>query len=190
MLMGSARPSYLRHIIAEVPMGSRAISVPTEVEAVFREFRTCEFTTLARDGTPITWPMLPFWRPDTGQFMTTTSIGLPDKAFNIRRDPRVSLLFSDSTGSGLHHPPTVLVQGQAVAPDLVNTSIGAFEKEVKLVYRRQPSGAIWSSNPLLRWYVDWYFMRLEITIFPRRILWWERGDFSMTPRLLELPDVG
>ena len=74
-----------------------ALPIPVTVEAVFREFRTCEFSTLAADGTPITWPMLPFWRPDTGQFMTTTSIGLPDKALNIGRNPRVSLLFSDPT---------------------------------------------------------------------------------------------
>jgi hypothetical protein len=166
-----------------------ALPIPAEVEAVFREFRTCEFSTLAADGTPITWPMLPFWRPETGQFMTTTSIGLPDKAFNIRRNPRVSLLFSDPTGSGLASPPTVLVQGTAVAPDLVKTSIGGFEKEVRLVYRRQPSGAIWSSNPLLRWYFDWYFMRLEITITPSRIQWWDRGDLSVVPRALELMDV-
>ena len=113
MLPAAAGPRYLEDVMAEVLARSVAISIPAEVEAVFREFRTCEFTTLARDGTPITWPMLPFWRPDTGQFMTTTSIGLPDKAFNIRRDPRVSLLFSDPTGSGLDNPPTVLVQGHA-----------------------------------------------------------------------------
>ena len=190
MLPGAAGARYLGRVIGEVPTRSTGISIPTEVEAVFREFRTCEFTTLARDGTPITWPMLPFWRPETGQFMTTTSIGLPDKAFNIRRDRRVSLLFSDSTGSGLDHPPTVLVQGYAVAPDVVNTSIGSYEKEVRLVYRRQPSGAIWSSNPLLRWYFDWYFMRLEITITPTRILWWERGNPSAPPAMLEVRGVG
>src|SRR5207302_2235812 len=190
MLTGPAGPRYLGHVMAEALVRSTAISIPAAVEAVFREFRTCEFTTLARDGTPITWPMLPFWRPETGQFMTTTSIGLPDKVFNIRRDPRVSLLFSDPTGSGLDNPPTVLVQGHAAAPDKINTSIGAYEKEVKLVYRRQPSGAMWSSNPLLRWYFDWYFMRLEITITPTRILWWDRGDLSAPPRVVEVPDVG
>jgi hypothetical protein len=75
-------------------------------------------------------------------------------------------------------------------PDNVNTSIGAYEKEVKLVYRRQPSGAIWSSNPLLSWYFDWYFMRLEITITPTRILWWDHADISLTPREFEVLDVG
>src|SRR5438552_18953299 len=102
--------------MAEALMQSRAISIPEEVEAVFREFRTCEFSTIARDGTPITWPMLPFWRRETRQFMTTTSIGLPDKAFNIRRDPRGSLLFSEPTRSGLAHLRPVLVAGQSVIP--------------------------------------------------------------------------
>ncbi len=38
--------------------------LPPEVGAVFEEFRTCEMSTLARDGTPITWPTLPFWYSD------------------------------------------------------------------------------------------------------------------------------
>ncbi len=166
------------------------LPIPAAVEAVFREFRTCEFSTLARDGTPITWPMLPFFRTSTGQFMTTTSIGLPDKAFNIRRNPRVSLLFSDSTGSGLFDPPTVLVQGDAVAPDVVKTSIGGFQDEIMLVYRRQPAGAMYTSNPAIRWFSDWYFMRLEITVTPRRILWWEQGDVASSPKVLEELHVG
>ena len=167
-----------------------ALRVPAEVEAVFREFRTCEFSTLAADGTPITWPMLPFFRPSTGQFMTTTSIGLPDKAFNIRRNPRVSLFFSDPTGSGLINPARVLVQGDAVAPDEVKTSIGGFENEVMLVYRRQPSGMMYTSNPAIRWFSDWYFMRLEITVTPRRILWWEHGDVFSPPKVVETINVG
>ena len=103
----------------------RIIELPSEVEAVFREFRTCEMSTLARDGSPITWPTLPFWRTEEGRFLITTSIGLPHKAFNVRRNGRVSLLFSDSTASGLKDPPAVLVQGDAEAPDEVSTSDGS-----------------------------------------------------------------
>jgi hypothetical protein len=33
-----------------------AFPIPVEVEAVSREFRTCEFSTLAADSTPITSP--------------------------------------------------------------------------------------------------------------------------------------
>jgi len=158
------------------------------VEAVFREFRTCEMSTLARDGTPITWPTLPFWRPDEGRFLITTSIGLPHKAFNIRRNPRVSLLFSNPTASGLTEPPAVLVQGDADAPDEVTASVEGFEDEVRRVFRRQPASGFYSSNPITRYLFDWYYMRLTIYVSPRRILWWPGGDFERTP--LEVNRVG
>jgi len=165
------------------------LDLPAQVQDVFREFRTCELSTLARDGTPISWPTLPFYRPASGVFLITTSIALPQKVFNIRRNPRVSMLFSDLTGSGLVDPPAVLVQGDAIAPDEILTSIDGFEKEVRMAIRRQPSGAIYSSNPLMRYYFDWYFMRLLITVTPKRILWWERADFSMAPVCLEVGHV-
>jgi len=158
------------------------------VEAVFREFRTCEMSTLARDGTPITWPTLPFWRPDEGRFLITTSIGLPHKAFNIRRNPRVSLLFSNPTASGLTEPPAVLVQGDADAPDEVTASVEGFEDEVRRVFRRQPASGFYSSNPITRYLFDWYYMRLTIYVSPRGILWWPGGDFERTP--LEVNRVG
>ena len=167
---------------------SRAIDLPPELEAVFREFRTCEMSTLARDGSPITWPTLPFWRPDEGRFLITTSIGLPHKAFNIRRNPRVSLLFSNPTASGLTEPPAVLVQGDADAPDEVTASVEGFEDEVRRVFRRQPASGFYSSNPITRYLFDWYYMRLTIYVSPRRILWWPGGDFERTP--LEVNRVG
>ncbi len=167
-----------------------SISLPPEVEAVFREFRTCEMSTLARDGSPITWPTLPFWRPEEGCFLITTSIGLPHKAFNIRRNPRVSLLFSDPTASGLTSPPAVLVQGDAEAPDEVETTLEGFEEEMRRALRRQPAGGKYSGNPLTRYLFDWYYMRLMIHVTPRCILWWPAGDFEQAPIEAEMAHVG
>jgi hypothetical protein len=155
--------------------------LPTVVTDVFRNFRTCEFSTLAKDGTPITWPTLPFWNAEANQFVITTSIGLPQKAFNVRRTPRVSLLFSDSTASGLEQPPIVLVQGDAIAPDVVSTSIEGFEEPLAEVFRRQPSSGLYSKFALTRYLFDWYYMRLTIVVTPRRLLWWERGDYLQQP---------
>lgn len=168
----------------------RIIELPSEVEAVFREFRTCEMSTLARDGSPITWPTLPFWRPEEGRFLITTSIGLPHKAFNVRRNGRVSLLFSDPTASGLKDPPAVLVQGDAEAPDEVSTSIEGFEQEIQRVFRRQPASGFYSSNPVTRYLFDWYYMRLMIHVTPRRILYWPGGDFARTPFETRVDRVG
>lgn len=165
------------------------LPLPPAVRAVFDEFRACEFSTLAKDGTPIAWPTLPFYDADAGQFVVTTSIAFPQKAFNVRRNPRVSLLFSDPTASGLTDPPAVLIQGDAEAPDAVDTSIRGYEERLRLVFQRQPSGGIYSSNPLMRRYFDWYYMRLQVIVTPRRIRWWPRGDFARAPHEIELREA-
>ena len=51
--------------------------------------------------------------------MIATSIGLPQKAFNVRRNPKVSMLFSEPTGSGVAEPGAVLIQGDATAEDRI-----------------------------------------------------------------------
>lgn len=145
-------------------------------------------STLARDGTPITWPTLPFWKPEEGRFMITTSISLSQKVSNVRRNPRVSLLFSNPTASGLKDPPAVLVQADAEAADEIMTSVEGFEVELRMVYHRQPSSRVYSSNPLMRYFMDWYYMRLVIHVTPRRILWWPKSNFSRAP--FEVDNVG
>jgi hypothetical protein len=77
--------------------------IDSELAAVVRAYRTCEFATLAKDGTPVAWPVSPLLRVD-GTFVLTTSLGFPQKALNIRRDERVALLFSEPHGSGLDAP--------------------------------------------------------------------------------------
>ena len=122
--------------------------------------------------------------------MITTSISLSQKAFNVRRNPRVSLLFSNPMAGGLHDPPAVLVQADAEAPDELVTSVEGFEDELRRVYQRQPTSRVYSSNPLLRYFMDWYYMRLVIHVTPRRILWWPRGDLSQAPFEMEPDHVG
>ncbi len=165
-------------------MGS--LTLPAEVLDVIHEFRSCEFATLAKDGTPITWPTLPFFDDAAGTFVVTTSVAFPQKVLNVRRDPRVSLHFSDPTGSGLTNPAIVLVQGTAEAPDKVDTSIRGYEDRLRTVFQRQPSGAIYSSNPFMRYYFDWYYMRLQIVVTPRLIRWWPGGDYAQPSQVIDL----
>jgi hypothetical protein len=82
------------------------------------------------------------------------------------------------------------VQADAEAPDEIVTSVEGFEDELHMVYQRQPSSRVYSSNPLTRYFMDWYYMRLVIHVTPRRILWWPGGDFSRAPLELEAGDVG
>lgn len=166
------------------------IDLPDEVRAVFREFRTCEFSTLAKDGTPITWPTSARYQPDQARFLITTSIGLPQKAINIRRNPRVSLFFSNATASGLLSPPAVLVQGDAEAPDTIVTSVAGLEDYWReTILGRQPAAKMYSQNALTRYLTDWYYMRIVIYIQPRRIIWWPAGDMTVQPQIYEVHDV-
>ncbi|HEU5342883.1 MAG TPA: pyridoxamine 5'-phosphate oxidase family protein [Ktedonobacterales bacterium] len=162
------------------------LNLPEPVEAVFRAFHTCEFATLAKDGAPIVWPTAPLYLPDRGQFLITTCIALPQKAFNIRRTPRVSLLFSNPTASGLDHPPAVLVQGDATISDEIVTWSDDLAVYWPRLHRLQPIGKLYSANVVTRWLMDWYFMRLLIYITPRAIRWWPDGDFSQAPRTVEM----
>ena len=163
--------------------------LPPEVDAVLATFRTCELSTLARDGTPITWPVSALWEPRPGHFLRTTCVGRAQKAVNIRRNPRVALLFSDPTGSGLRTPPTVLVQGDATAPDELRV-VDGLEDYWRMIFARQRLPAYLSiTNPLLRRGMDWYYMRIAIHVAPRRILWWPAGQPERTLLQLEGPHV-
>jgi hypothetical protein len=139
-----------------------------DVLAVLDGYRTCEFATVGRSGVPIAWPTSPLYRPGEG-LLITTSIGFPQKAYNVRRNPRVGLLFSDPTGSGLDTMPQVLVQGLASCPDTVVVSPAGLEDYWTRLYERQPAGRSYGANPIGRRLMDWYYRRLVITITPTSV---------------------
>lgn len=169
-------------------------SLPLDVQSAIRNFRTCEFTTIAKSGSPVTWPVSARYVADLDRFLLTTSIGLPQKAYNIRRNPKVSLLFSNPFASGLSHPPAVLVQGDAVAPDEIttspNASAGLREYWLESIFSRQFATTMISHNPVMRKLMDWYFMRIVIQITPRTYTWWPNGDFSQPAQKIEAAYVG
>lgn len=166
--------------------------LPPQVLEALVAYRTCEFSTTAKDGTPLAVPVSPIILPNQNRLIVTTSIGLPNKVFNVRRDGRVSMLFSDPTASGLDHPPAVLIQGDATAPDQVETWTPELEQLWRILNERQPSSRVYVTNHFTRWLMDWYYMRLLIWVTPIRIRWWEHGDFATLPYELaeELSYVG
>ncbi|GID30664.1 pyridoxamine 5'-phosphate oxidase family protein [Paractinoplanes brasiliensis] len=137
------------------------------MDSLIDAYRTCELLTVGRDGTPVAWPTVGIRRAD-GTFLISTSIGLPQKALNIRRDNRVAVLFSDPTGSGLDEPSQVLLQGTATCPDEVVTAPGPWADLWLRIRRVQPSSA-YHRVPGLRRLMDWYYMRLLITITPGEV---------------------
>ena len=90
---------------------------PEEVRAIFERAMTCEFATVTKRGAPITYPVTPYVGEHGRTLDVSTGLAYPAKAERARRDPRVALLYSDPTGSGLADPPVVLVQGLATVRD-------------------------------------------------------------------------
>ena len=86
-------------------------TLPQEVRDTFARFVTCEFTTVASNKQPITWPVTPYYDQGGATINVTTGLGYPKKADDARAHPSVSLLFSDPTGSGVESGIAVLVDG-------------------------------------------------------------------------------
>jgi hypothetical protein len=137
----------------------------------------------------VTWPVTPRLLDD-GRFLLTTSIGLPQKAYNVRRNPKVSMLFSEPKGSGITEPGAVLIQGDAIAEDRIVADLSDPDLAalMETVFKRQPAGAFWSSWLGRR--IMWpYYMRLLIYVTPRRALFWPTRDFASPPEELDVEEV-
>ncbi|MCX4554815.1 pyridoxamine 5'-phosphate oxidase family protein [Streptomyces phaeochromogenes] len=143
------------------------MSLEPAVAKIVDAYRTCEFVTLGRDGTPIAWPTVAL-RRDDDTFLVTTSLAFAQKALNIRRDGRVALLFSEPTGSGMEAPEQVFVSGTAVCPDEIVTPPSDDPAYWSLLFDRQPHSRSYVDPPA-RWLMDWYYLRLLITIVPTEV---------------------
>jgi hypothetical protein len=156
-------------------------SLPPEVQQVFDRFITTEYTTVDHEGQPITWPVTPYYRPGEPQIDITTGLGYPKKAEDARRNERVSLLFSDPTGSQLDRPPAVLVQGCAAVDDAdlrANRDRYARESIEKL-----PATKAMYPPVFIQRFFQWYFTRIYVHVRPERVYVWPEGDFSHEPEL-------
>jgi hypothetical protein len=156
-------------------------TLPSEVQEVFGRFITTEFTTVDSRGQPIAWPVTPYYEPGGTTIDVTTGIGYPKKALDARRNPHVSLLFSDPTGSGIGSGIQVLVHGTAEVDDedpKANRRRYEAESTVKLPGTKElmPPKAI-------RGLFSWYFERIYIKVRPERVFVWPDGDFSKEPSI-------
>lgn len=143
-----------------------ALSRPDIVGA----YRVAEFVTLARDGSPVCWPLFPDY--DGGRLLFNTGYVYPTKARNARRNPRVAALYSDPTASGRSdRDPLVLVQGLAQVFD--QDLQGNTERYVdQLLQKGPPFFQLMLRTPWLRQRLVGYLARIWIEVTPRREYVW------------------
>jgi hypothetical protein len=158
-------------------------TLPIGVQDVFQRFVTTELTTIDRRGRPITWPVTPYYEAGAPCIAVTTGLGYPKKARDAARNPKVALLFSDPTGSGIDRPSMVLVQGIAEVDDgdlAANRERYIRESAAKLPRARgEPP-----SDSLQRRFL-WYYARIYLHVRPERVYVWHGGDCALEPELLD-----
>ena len=158
-------------------------SLPEDIQRVFARFITTEYTTIDAADHPITWPVTPYYREGAGAIDVTTGLGYPKKALDARANPRVSLLFSDPTGSGLEDAAMVLVQGIAkVDDDDLDANRKRYERES---LEKLPATKDMQPPDFLKRFVLWYYARLYVYVRPERVYVWPGGDISREPQLMD-----
>ena len=158
-------------------------TLPAAVQQVFDRFITTEFTTVDGRGRPITWPLTPYYRPGDPCIDVTTGLGYPKKANDARANPRVAMLFSDATGSGLEDAPQVLVQGTADVDDRDLDSNR--ERYLREMAEKLPAAASDMPPQAFHRWLSWYLTRIYVHVRPERIYVWADGDVTVEPRLFD-----
>jgi hypothetical protein len=158
-------------------------SLPHEIQQVFESFMTSEYTTIDARGQPITWPVTPYYLPGGVCIDVSTGLGYPKKAKDARANPKVGLLFSDPTGSGIETPPQVLVQGIADVDDRdLEANRERYEREARI---KLPGATPLRQPKPVRRALGWYFTRIYVHVRPERIYVWPHGDPGAEPTLYD-----
>jgi hypothetical protein len=158
-------------------------TLPPELHQAAERYLTCELVTIDAAGRPIAWPVTPYFRAQDGCIDVTTGVGYPKKADDAARNPRVAMLFSDPTGSGVDDAPMVLVQGIARVDDSdLEANRRRFEEEMA---RKLPAlHALAPTGPMKRFF-SWYYDRIYLHVRPERVYVWPRGDLDAEPSLYD-----
>ena len=158
-------------------------SLPQEVRETFERFVTCEYTTVDSRQQPITWPVNPYYRSGEPTIDTSTGLGYPKKALDARRNPRVAMLFSDPTGSGVGSGIQVLVQGSAEVDD--RDLVANRERYWRESWEKLPGTRDMHPPRLLRSLFNWYYTRIYVKVRPERVFVWPDGDPARQPTVLD-----
>jgi hypothetical protein len=157
-------------------------TLPQDVRDTFKRFVTCELTTVDARRQPITWPVTPYYEQGGPTIDVTTGLGYPKKADDARAHPSVSLLFSDSTGSGLQQPINVLVQGTASIDD-EDLKANA-ERYMRESGEKLPATKKMNPPKPIRGLFSWYYARMYIKVRPERVFVWHGADLAQEPEIL------
>lgn len=164
--------------------------IPEWIEDIFQSYLTAEFSYIDGD-IPRTIAVLPYYDPNRKSIVITTSPAFYRKVECVKRNPKVSILFSNSKFSGIGGNAVVLVQGLARVDEDIDKNmnyimylmINQKENWKKSVVAKMVEELM---SPLAKRVMDWYVYRIVIEIKPERILFWRDGNLDNPPEIIEV----
>ncbi|MEO7804799.1 MAG: hypothetical protein ABIS18_10935 [Actinomycetota bacterium] len=130
---------------------------------IFERYVAAEYAYFTPKGEPLCWPVTPYWYPNTQSLAIATGLAYPKKADYAKLNPKVALLFSDATSSGLPSGDHVSVKADASVKD---TDIQANTDRYVLELRQKFPMARLAINRLTVGLLDFYLPRLWIDMVP------------------------
>ncbi|MCS7144245.1 MAG: hypothetical protein NZ879_04415 [Archaeoglobaceae archaeon] len=164
--------------------------IPDWIEEIFQSYLTAEFTYM--DGkNPRTIAVLPYYDSNRKSIVITTSPAFYRKVECVKKNPRVSILFSNSKFSGIEGNAVVLVQGFAKVDEDIEKNMNYLlflmmnqkDNWKKTVVAKMVEELM---SPLAKKLMDWYVYRIVIEIKPQRILFWRDGNLDNPPEIIEV----
>lgn len=165
-------------------------SIPDWIQEIFEKYLTAEFTYL--DGKiPRTIAVLPYYDSKKKSIVITTSPAFYRKVTCVKKNPKVSVLFSNSKYSGIEGNAVVLVQGVARVLENIEENLhyimnlminyrDCWKKQVVELMAKELRSAI------AKRLMDWYVYRIIINVEPRKLLIWKDGNLENIPEVLEV----
>jgi hypothetical protein len=132
-----------------------------------------EFATITAPGVPIDTPTYSFIAGEGASLDVTTGLAYPAKAERARRNPKVGLLLETSPDK-----PIVSISALAAVRDAnIQANTDRYITEIIAYLDAQSGGKSWSAvrNAV------WYWSRIFVLCFPKRILWWPSAADTESP---------
>jgi general stress protein 26 len=155
--------------------------LPDWMYHAIEESFTCQFASTTAREIPVALPVfLHHFDPDSGTLIISSPAAVK-RVVNVRRQPRVAILFSP-VGRGPEEPQHVLlVQGLAEVDD--SNLASGWKRYCAGWARRQPSAR--ESFARMEQTIPGYSQRAVIRVRPTRFLGWPDGNYQQSPEVVE-----
>jgi len=138
----------------------------------------CEFTVVSPSCRPITHPLLPLYDSQDGRLFVTSSVLFSKKLYHIKRNPKVSALFSHRAGIRVSPYRVLLVQGNAkVAEEDIHHG---WERLLPLWRKKEP---YIDSFVKMRYALPLFWERSVMELSPTKVYSWPKGDANQPPEV-------